>query len=86
MTDKNDVNSYVENLANNISNEGKVVIGTFSENGPEKCSGIEIKQYSANDLEETFGIKLRCNSCQNVDHPTPFNTMQNFTFCSFIKK
>jgi len=62
-----------------------VVIGTFSEDGPKKCSGLEVHQYSESSMEETFhGFdKL---SCKTHDHVTPFGTTQNFIFCSFKRK
>ena len=60
-----------------------LTIGTFSTNGPEKCSGLQIKQYDeatlTNELEKGFS-KIRCIT---EDHKTPFNTSQNFLFCSF---
>lgn len=60
-----------------------LTIGTFSTNGPEKCSGLQIKQYDeatlTNELENGFS-KIRCIT---EDHKTPFNTNQNFLFCSF---
>jgi hypothetical protein len=40
-----------------------LIIGTFSENGPEKCSGLFIQQYSEVSLDEklhTHFKKLRC--------------------------
>jgi len=62
-----------------------MVIGTFSKNGPKKCSGIEIKQYSESTMTKqlkTFFEKIKCIT---VNHKTPFNTIQNFVFCSFKK-
>lgn len=60
-----------------------LTIGTFSTNGPEKCSGLQIKQYDeatlTNELEKGFS-KIRCIT---EDHKTPFDTSQNFLFCSF---
>jgi SAM-dependent methyltransferase len=64
---------------------GFLTIGTFSDNGPEKCSGLQIKQYSEEkltaELQNGFD-KLRCIT---EDHKTPFDTTQNFLFCSFKK-
>lgn len=85
LTETKDINSYVSNLEKNLAPNGKVAIGTFSEKGPKKCSGIEIQQYSAKTLENVFKENLRCLSCQEIDHPTPFDTIQNFTFCTFEK-
>ena len=66
--------------------DGFLVIGTFSENGPLKCSGLEISQYSEEKLTTTF--KNNFNKIEAVleDHETPFGTVQNFLFCSFKKK
>ena len=36
----------------NINLAGILVIGTFSEQGPKKCSGIEIKQYSETTMTD----------------------------------
>jgi len=40
------INKYVDIAENGISDQGYLVLGTFSENGPEKCSGLQIKQYN----------------------------------------
>lgn len=62
---------------------GYLVMGTFSEEGPKKCSGIEIQQYSENTLTEKLSLAFEKIKCIKEDHLTPFNTLQNFTFCSF---
>ena len=65
---------------------GYMTIGTFSNNGPTKCSGLEIRQYTeqtlAGELKNGFD-KIRCIT---EDHTTPFNTTQNFLFCSFKRQ
>ena len=61
---------------------GFLLIGTFSEDGPKKCSGLEIKQYSGTSLENVFKRDFTKIACKTEDHITPFNTIQNFTFCS----
>lgn len=86
LTSNNDVQAYVQNIPHNLSDNAHVVIGTFSENGPKKCSGIEIKNYAPDDLKATFSTALHCISSQYIQHPTPFETMQEFTFCLFTKK
>lgn len=84
LTNEANVESYISVIEAGLKENGILVVGTFSENGPLKCSGIEIKRYSENDLIAKFGkfIKIKC---LNINHQTPFNTIQNFTFCSFSK-
>lgn len=78
-----EVESYIELAKKKISDNGLLIVGTFSENGPLKCSGIEIKQYSQTQLTNAFIGRFKKLECFNVDHRTPFHTTQNFTFCSF---
>jgi len=69
-----------------IKPNGYLVLGTFSENGPKKCSGLEIRQYSEASMSARFEIAFDRIKCVTEDHITPFNTVQNFLFCSFRKK
>ena len=85
LTKKEEINKYVNICEENINKEGTLIIGTFSENGPLKCSGLEISRYSVKNLQS-----LLCNSFElvehlNTDHITPFETIQNFNFCKFKK-
>jgi len=59
---------------------GYMTIGTFSENGPTKCSGLEIKQYTEQTLSEELQKGFDKIRCITEDHTTPFNTTQNFYF------
>lgn len=60
-----------------------MAIGTFSDNGPAKCSGLEIKQYNEHQLQSQLSNGFSKIKCITEDHVTPFNTTQNFLFCSF---
>ena len=66
--------------------KGYMVIGTFSTNGPTKCSGLEIKQYNKELLQGVFKSGFNIIESEQENHITPFNTSQNFIFCSFKKK
>ncbi len=65
---------------------GFLAIGTFSENGPEKCSGLPISRYSEPALSGVFERDFDKVQCRTEDHTTPFGTTQNFLFCTFRKK
>lgn len=83
LTNEADKQQYI-NMVNNTV-DGYMIIGTFSDNGPKKCSGLDICQYSPSQMANTFAPAFSVLSTQTLDHTTPFNTTQNFTFCSFKK-
>ncbi len=85
LTDELEISNYLETAQQNINTEGVLVIGTFSEQGPKKCSGIEIKQYSEFTMSERLITLFEKIKCVTIDHKTPFDTIQNFVFCSFKK-
>jgi trans-aconitate methyltransferase len=64
---------------------GYMAIGTFSDNGPEKCSGLPVKQYNEEQLQAQLQHGFDKIRCITEDHITPFKTKQNFLFCSFKK-
>tara|TARA_B100001758_G_C18357810_1_gene583791 strand:+ start:740 stop:1360 length:621 start_codon:yes stop_codon:yes gene_type:complete len=85
LTEPNEINRYKRSAETYIKDNGNLIIGTFSKNGPLKCSGIQITQYSQISISELFKDKFKIIESFQTDHKTPFNTIQNFTFCSFIK-
>ncbi|WP_277015547.1 class I SAM-dependent methyltransferase [Flavobacterium lindanitolerans] len=81
LTTKEQVEKYIEIAQSAVS--GYLTIGTFSENGPKKCSGLDIKKYSEETLHAVLKNRFEKLHCIYEDHKTPFNTTQNFLFCSF---
>jgi len=63
-----------------------MVIGSFSETGPEQCSGLPVRQYSERQLQNELRKDFKKLRCIHTDHITPFHTIQNFLFCSFKKR
>ena len=86
LTEEKDIGNYVNVVKNAINNDGYMVIGAFSEEGPLKCSGIAIKQYSGESLAILFEEDFEKIKCFTIDHQTPSDKIQNFTFCGFRKK
>ncbi|KAF2338361.1 class I SAM-dependent methyltransferase [Flavobacterium tistrianum] len=83
LTEEKDIQKYLQIASEAIVKNGILAIGTFSETGPTKCSGIEIKQYSEKSLEERFKPSFQLINSFLIDHKTPFETIQNFTFGVF---
>jgi len=85
LTQEQEISNYLQTAQESINPTGILVIGTFSEQGPKKCSGIEIKQYSETSMTNRLKKYFDKIKCITVDHKTPFDTIQNFVFCSFRK-
>ena len=81
LTTNKQVAKYMETARNSVS--GYLTIGTFSYNGPKKCSGLDIKQYNEETLTKELQNGFTKICCVTEDHTTPFDTLQNFLFCSF---
>lgn len=86
LTGEEEVNRYLAIAGSAISPGGKIIIGTFSENGPEKCSGLPVQQYSETSLTARIKKWFEKIRCVQKEHITPFNTIQQFIFCSFKKR
>lgn len=54
LTDQKDVQKYVQKVRDYLTDNGMLILGTFSMNGPKKCSGLEIQQYSEVSLPKVF--------------------------------
>ncbi len=85
LTQEQEITNYIDTIQKSIKPTGVLVIGTFSEQGPKKCSGIDIKQYSETTMTDRLKKFFEKVKCITVDHKTPFDTIQNFIFCSFKK-
>ncbi len=86
LTAEKDVQQYVETVGDALSVEGHLIIGTFSENGPGKCSELAIKQYSEVQLAASFAGRFKKVRSFKYPHSTPSGAVQEFTFCRFRLK
>ena len=85
ITNKKSIEKYISLCNEYIGEGGKLIIGTFAEDGPLKCSGLEIKRYSVENLKELFKENFEFIEGFKKLHSTPFGTRQSFTFCVFRK-
>jgi SAM-dependent methyltransferase len=81
-----EINSYLKSLNSGTATDGRLVLGTFAENGPTRCCALDVKRYSFNDLERKFGDKFHIEKMINSIHQTPFKTEQSFNFVQAIKR
>ena len=84
LRDPEEQSKYLKLVSESVA--GQAIIGTFSVQGPAKCSGLEIKQYDAQTMSALFEQQgFEKLECLNDTHTTPFGTTQEFIFCRFRK-
>ncbi|QAU22664.1 class I SAM-dependent methyltransferase [Dyella sp. M7H15-1] len=73
--------AYVNAVLRAVKPGGHVIVATFAEDGPEKCSGLSVMRYSADSLHAQFGTPFTLLQQEHEEHQTPFGTVQKFIYC-----
>jgi 2-polyprenyl-3-methyl-5-hydroxy-6-metoxy-1,4-benzoquinol methylase len=81
LTSREDRTAYVRAVVHSVKPGGHVIVATFAEDGPEKCSGLPVMRYSAPLLHSEFGESFTLLSHKAEEHRTPFGTIQKFVYC-----
>ncbi len=85
LTKEEDINKYVEAIRRFLKPNGCLILSTFSENGPKRCSGLDIKQYSEDSMKKLFSDFEHVKSFEE-EHLTPWEASQIFIYSIFRKK
>ena len=83
LTEADQIRKYTELASKTVT--GYLTIGTFSTDGPKKCSGLNIRQYDEPLLREEFSKCFELIESFREDHTTPSGNKQNFIFGTLKK-
>lgn len=83
LTSRKDINNYLKNAALCLNKNAYLIIGTFSNKGPDMCSGLNIQRYSEDKLCHLVKDNFKKVKCFTENHTTPSGSVQNFLFCVF---
>ena len=83
LTDERDRAAYRATLLRGLHPHGTVILGTFAEDGPEKCSGLPVHRWSAEALAAELGPGFRLIEALRETHRTPGGAGQPFTWARF---
>jgi SAM-dependent methyltransferase len=83
LTEAEDRRRYVATLDAALAPDGRVVIATFAEDGPERCSNLPVRRYSPEQLAAEFAPHLVMIDSQRETHTTPAQGQQKFIYCTF---
>ena len=81
LTDAADRVRYVDQVRRAVHPAGIVLIATFAEDGPTRCSGLEVTRYSPDALHNEFGPDFQLLESRREEHRTPSGAIQAFTYC-----
>ena len=85
LTKEEDRQKYKEHLRQSLKPGGYFIVSTFSPEGPPQCSGLEVQRYSPDTLGSELGKDFLLMKSFKESHHTPFQTVQDFTYCLFRK-
>ncbi len=81
LNEAEDRAAYVRTLSQAVKPGGHLIIGTFAEDGPEKCSGLPVQRYSAERLYAQFSEAFELVKTTTEAHQTPSGSIQAFIYC-----
>jgi SAM-dependent methyltransferase len=81
LRDRSARERYVAAVRRSLKPGGHIVVATFGPHGPEKCSGLEVMRYSAEELHAEFGGEFARLASATERHLTPWGTEQEFIYC-----
>ena len=80
LTDAQDRTHYMTNIANSLSKNGRAIIGTFSLNGPNSCSGLDIVQYDEEKMRAELTGDLEIEYSEINIHVMPSGDEQEYIY------
>jgi SAM-dependent methyltransferase len=83
LTNEVEQQAYLETLGKAVCPGGFVIVATFAPEGPEQCSGLPVRRYSASDLCSLLGASFTPRFERQEIHVTPRGARQPFTWVAF---
>ena len=84
LTEQKDIQYYVNTVRESVNEH--LLLSTFSLDGPLKCSGLPITQYSVQSLTDIVSSSFDLVKFEEEVHTTPFKTTQAFLYCLFNRR
>ena len=83
LTADTDRRRYVSQMTRAIRPGGHAIIATFAEDGPARCSGLDVVRYDSEHLAAELGAAFRLVDSVREEHVTPAGVRQAFRYCLF---
>lgn len=83
LTEPDQRAQYRQALDAGLAPGGWLVMGAFGPQGPERCSGLPVRRWSADELAEELGPAFALRRASEELHRTPGGAAQSFTWTLF---
>lgn len=77
--------AYVAAALRALRPSGYLMVATFADDGPTRCSGLPTMRYSGSQLHAEFGSSFQLIKQMREIHQAPSGTAQAFTYCLLRK-
>jgi ubiquinone/menaquinone biosynthesis C-methylase UbiE len=78
LVDPEDRERYLRVLFRALAPGGHVIVATFAQDGPARCSGLPVARYGEEELASVFGEVVDVVAYRREEHTTPAGVVQPF--------
>lgn len=86
LTEAADRDRYLDTLRKALRPQGHFLLATFGEEGPTRCSGLEVQRYSVETLKALLEPEYRLCMVEIEEHRTPQGALQEFLYSRWQSK
>lgn len=86
LTQAQERSAYLERLHQGLQAGGTLIVATFAQDGPERCSDLLVQRYSLEELDAVLGERFVRIGQQTEQHQTPAGKQQSFVYGVYRKQ
>ena len=86
LTEADDRRKYVELARRTIPGDGHLIIATFADDGPKRCSQLDVCRYDAESMAAELGEDFSLVKQARETHTTPSGSGQAFFYGVFRRR
>jgi SAM-dependent methyltransferase len=86
LTDAEDRRKYVELARRTIPEGGHLIIASFADDGPKRCSDLDVCRYNAESMATELGEGFSLVKEVGETHTTPWGSLQAFFYGVFRRQ
>jgi SAM-dependent methyltransferase len=83
LTDPDDRRKYAELARRTLPIGGHLIVATFADDGPTRCSGLDVRRYNAETMSAELGEGFSLVEQARETHATPSGSAQAFVYGAF---